>query len=457
MRTMKRSAWRTRRTSASRLRRWLYLPAVVLWLGCQAHAQSVTEQAAAHIEAGRHAAAYALLAPQESERAGDPQFDLLLGIAAVETGRHTLAVFALARVLALQPDNARARAEIGRAYLALGESASAKRELQAVRGQNVPPEVARSLDRLLSAIDRAPTEPKPSFAGFIEAAVGRDTNVNSATSAGSIAIPGLIGDFTLTGDSRSRDAWFSSLAGGFNARIPVNREWAVVGGVSGAGRFNGGESRFDTTAVDGNAGVAWTRGANRVTAALQGGIFEVDSDKLRDYTGPSLQWQHTHNARNQTTAFMQHVRLRYDGSNDVRDVNRNIYGVGHAHVLQGGKTMMFGSFYLGSETGRNDLPSGVNIAGNDVIGFRVGAQHTLDPRWLLFGALAHEARDYENADPLFQRVRDDTLTTLSLGATYALTERWLLTPSVTLMRNDSSFSINDYRRGVAQFAVRRTF
>lgn len=227
--------------------------------------------------------------------------------------------------------------------------------------------------------------------------------------------------------------------------------------MSGAGRFNGGESRFDTTAVDGNAGVAWTRGANRVTAALQGGIFEVDSDKLRDYTGLSLQWQHTHNARNQTTAFMQHVRLRYDGSNDVRDVNRNIYGVGYAHVLQGGKTMMFGSFYLGSENGRNDLPSGVNIASTDVIGFRVGAQHTLDPRWLLFGALAHEARDYENADPLFQRVRDDTLTTLSLGATYALTERWLLTPSVTLMRNDSSFSVNDYRRGVAQFAVRRTF
>ncbi len=440
-----------------RVRKNLVPAVLVLLLTCSAvSAQSLTAQAGAHVSAGRHAAAYALLEPQESERAGDPEFDLLLGIAALETGRHTRAVFALERVLAVQPDNSRARAEIGRAYLALGESESARRELQTVRARNVPPDVARSIDRLLSAVDRTPPAAQASFAGYLEAAVGRDTNVNSATSAGSVAIPNF-GAFTLDGSSKSRDAWFSALAGGFSARVPVGREWAVVGGASAAGRFNGGESRFDTTAVDGNAGMAWTRGANRVTAALQLGVFEVDDSKLRDYGGLSLQWQHTHNASNQTTAFMQHVRLRYDGSNDVRDVNRNIYGVGHAHVLPGGRTMMFGSLYFGSEVGQNDLPSGVNIAANEVIGFRFGAQHTFDQRWQVFGALAHEARDYENADPLFLRVRDDTLSTLSLGASYAFADRWLITPSVMLMRNDSSISVNDYRRGVAQFAVRRTF
>lgn len=430
--------------------------ALILACSASAFAQSTNEQAAAHIAAGRYGAAYALLAPQESERAGDPQFDLLLGIAALETGRHTLAVFALERVLAVQPDNARARAEIGRAYLELGESAGARRELQAVRGQNVPPEVARSIDRLLSAIDRAPEAGKPSFAGFIEAAVGRDTNVNSATSADAVAVPGF-GDFTLSASSQSRDAWFSALSAGVNARLPFGREWAVIGGVAGTGRFNGGESRFDTTAADGNAGVAWARGNNRVTAVLQLGLFEVDDDKLRDYSGLSLQWQHTHNARNQSTVFTQHVRLRYDGGNDVRDVNRNIYGVGHAHVLPGGQTMLFGSLYFGSEIGQNSLPSGVNVAGNEVIGFRVGAQHSMGARWRLFGALAHEAREYENVDPVFLRVRDDNLSTLSLGASYSLNEQWLLTPSVTLMRNDSSLNINEYRRGIAQFAARRTF
>jgi hypothetical protein len=119
--------------------------------------------------------------------------------------------------------------------------------------------------------------------------------------------------------------------------------------------------------------------------------------------------------------------------------------------------MLFGSFYLGAETGRKDLPSGVNIAANEIVGFRVGAQHTLDERLQLFGALAHEARDYSALDPIFGVQRGDTLTSLSLGASYAVAKEWLLTPSVSLIRNDSNISLNEYRRGVAQFAVRRTF
>lgn len=76
---------------------------------------------------------------------------------------------------------------------------------------------------------------------------------------------------------------------------------------------------------------------------------------------------------------------------------------------------------------------------------------------MLFGALAHEAREYKNVDPIFARVRDDNLTSLSLGASYAFAKQWLLTPSVSVVRNDSSINLNEYRRGVAQFAVRRTF
>ncbi|WP_018413219.1 tetratricopeptide repeat protein [Methyloversatilis thermotolerans] len=427
-----------------------------LGLSVPCQAQSLVQDAAAHIEAGRYADAYRMLSAEESERAGDPQFDLLLGIAALETGRHTLAVFALERVLAVQPDNARARAEIGRAYMALGESEGAKRELQAVRGQDVPPEVVRAIDRLLAAIDRAALQGRTAFSGYVEAAVGRDTNVNSATSLTSVTVPSL-GAFVLDTSSRSRSAWFSALSGGVNVRVPVNPEWALIAGASGAGRFNGGESRFDTTALDGNGGVVWSRGQHRVTALLQAGMFEVDQEKLRDYTGGLLQWQYTHDARNQTTVYAQQTRLRYEGSNDVRDVNRNIYGVGHAMLLPDGQTLLFGSVYLGAETGRNDLSSGINIAANDVIGFRFGAQHSLDERWQLFGALSHEARDYHATDPVFGVVRDDTLTSLSLGASYEFAKNWLATPSLSFSRNDSSISLNEYRRGIAQFAVRRTF
>src|SRR5207244_648186 len=75
--------------------------------------------------------AYALLLPQEAARAGDPEFDYLLGLAALDSGELERAVFALERVLAVQPDNHLARAEIARAYLEMGARDAARQELEA--------------------------------------------------------------------------------------------------------------------------------------------------------------------------------------------------------------------------------------------------------------------------------------------------------------------------------------
>ena len=68
--------------------------------------------------------AFDLLSPLEATRAGDPDFDAALGIAANEVGQFARAVFALERVLATQPENARARAELARALFAIGDTAS---------------------------------------------------------------------------------------------------------------------------------------------------------------------------------------------------------------------------------------------------------------------------------------------------------------------------------------------
>ena len=123
-----------------------------------ARADAVTDNAKALLDKGEAKAAYALLEPLEPQRAGDPEYDFLLGLAALEIGKNTNAVFALERVLAVDPNHARARAEIARAYAALGELATAKQEFEAAKRQGVPPEVANTIDRLVAAIE--PVEDK---------------------------------------------------------------------------------------------------------------------------------------------------------------------------------------------------------------------------------------------------------------------------------------------------------
>jgi tetratricopeptide (TPR) repeat protein len=112
----------------------------------------LTDRARALLEQRRASEAYALLIPHESTRAGEVEYDYLLAIAANDTGEHERAVFALERVLALDPRNHLARAEIARAYLALGERDAARREFETVRSQSIPEQAKASIERLLAAI-----------------------------------------------------------------------------------------------------------------------------------------------------------------------------------------------------------------------------------------------------------------------------------------------------------------
>src|SRR5712691_6667742 len=177
-------------------------------------ADALTDRAKALIARKDAKAAYTLLQPQESARAGDPEFDYLLGLAALDSGDPERAVFALERVLAVQPNNHLARAEIARAYLAMGERDTARREFETVRKQPIPESAKATIDRFLSAIAAGDTT---QLTGFVEFGLGYDSNVNSATAGSQIAVPALGGIIvTLNQSSTQRHDYFAQLSGGAN-------------------------------------------------------------------------------------------------------------------------------------------------------------------------------------------------------------------------------------------------
>ena len=169
---------------------------LALLLGLLVHtagADELTDRATRLLEQGKAAEAFPALAAVESERAGDPVFDLLLGVAAVNVGQNTRAVFALERVLTVQPENARARAEIARAYLALGETKTAKQAFEAVQQQGVPENVSLTIDRFLDAVDRVDLVTRPTVRAYVEGSLGYDSNINAGPRRNSVelAVPGF--------------------------------------------------------------------------------------------------------------------------------------------------------------------------------------------------------------------------------------------------------------------------
>src|SRR5260370_628893 len=146
--------------------------ALFVLLQSLAFADEITDRARRLLQEKNPQAAYQLLQPLESQRAGDPEYDYLLGIAALDSGERERAVFALERVLAVNPNHAQARAEIARAYFLLGEKENALREFQNVRATNPPEAVKQTIDRYLSALGVAPTQ----LNGFLEIGFGWDRN-----------------------------------------------------------------------------------------------------------------------------------------------------------------------------------------------------------------------------------------------------------------------------------------
>lgn len=401
-------------------------------------------------------AAFELLEPLERERAGEPDFDYLLGIAALDSGQATRAVFALERVLAVNPNHAQARAEIARAYFVLGERRAAKQEFESVQQQAIPEEARATIQKFLSAIEAAGAGDRPALSGFLELGGGYDSNVNAGPGGSSVAVPAFGGQIlTLDPLGVEKSSAFLSLAGSVSFRYPLTPGIAVVGGVGGFAQANRDAHQFDTSDLNGNLGLSFSRGRDNFTAAFQADRFYLDDARYRDATGGLLQWTRVISDSDTVSAYGQYARLDYAGVQGIRNVDRWVGGGAIGHVFPGTlKPVAYLSAYIGTD---DELNAGVPWLGDDFWGLRLGGELTVAPDWAAFGAASLERRYYGGADPLFLLTRGDTQTDFRLGVNYRPATGWVITPFAAYTRNGSNISIYEYDRWIAQVSVRREF
>jgi hypothetical protein len=418
-----------------------------------AFADQVLDQAKKLLEAKRPKEALDLLRPLEAQRAGEIEYDYLLGIAALDAGDAQAAIFALERVLAVNPNYLQARAEIARAYFVLGEKENARREFRTVRSQNPPDAARQTIDRYLSALEPQTTR----FRAFLEAAVGYDTNVNSATSRSTIAIPafgGAIGQLDAVAQAQS--SWFGGLGAGASIDQALSNEWSLLGAASYAGKFNQDFNQFNTGTLDGSAGVRWARGVNQLVGLAQGQMFWLDNDRYRNLYGGTVQWLHNFSPTQQVTVFGQFSALRYPQPTQApQDANRAIGGIAYSQAFAGPYSpVAYVSGYGGDE---RTTDSTFKYLGYTPYGVRLGGQASLTSQAVLFGSAAYERRNYNGVNPTFQVTREDNQYDFRVGLAYTFLPQWILTPQVAYTKNNSNIELNEYDRTVAAVTVRKDF
>lgn len=439
----------------------LIVTTCLLMMSCAAFAaEPDLDKAKSFLKAGKAKEAYNLLAPHEYEMAGNADFDYLLGIAALDSNKPDKATLAFERVLAMNPGHYGARLDLARAYFALGDYERARIEFGLVIDQNPPPLAKATIEQYLAAIDDK-LNPKPSFTGYLEGTVGTDTNVNVATTSSTMYVPIFGATLSLAPSGTAARDNYLNLGGGGEVVFPLRQDLSIFVGLDGKKRMNSVQDTFNTGNLDGRVGLNLGNGASVFRIALQKGAFYLDDKYNRDTQGASAEWRYIPDPRNQFSVFGQYAELRYGhdkSGNDLssNDVDQAILGAGWLHALdEGGKIVVFGSAYAGSERNTTLFP---RMDGDqDFIGIRAGGQTVLNDKTSLFASAGYKDGNYNRLNVLFQNYRLDRQYDLNMGVNWAPAKDWTIRPQFTYTRNDSNVAINDYDRKDLSVTVRRDF
>ena len=448
------------------VRRLLLALGFCLWVtGNSALAADVDlEKADALMKQGKAAEAYSLLEPFEFEQSGNIKFDYLLGIAALDSGKPDKATIAFERVLAVDPNFAGARIDMGRAYFALGDFTRAKTEFETVLTQNPPPAARATIDKYMVAIEKQESAKKTKGTGYIEASVGHDSNVNYATSQSQIGVPAL-GNliFTLNPTGVKAPDDYLGLAFGGEVNHQVNPTLGLYAGADVHNRTNSTQDRFDSTSFDARAGVALGEGANVVRLGVLAGKFELDGKNNRDTDGVNAEWRHLINPSNQVSAFGQYARFRFDPGFDpttnmsVNNFDQSTYGGNWLHIFNDGKGLLSASLFTGDERAPERADGGKRFDG-----LRLGGQVQLNEKTELFAGLGAQFSKYQLANAAFSSpteplTRDDKQYDANLGINWHYDKLWTVRPQISYLRNNSNIVIYQFDRTDISITIRRDF
>lgn len=394
------------------------------------------------------------LLAQEAQQAGDPDFDYALGVAALDAGHLSRAIFALERVLAVQPDHGPARAELGRAYLAAGDVARGRQELMQVRRSELPPAAAQAIDRVLGALDAAPTaERQRKVSGYAEASMASDSNVNSATNAGQFALPafgGLL--FTMSPEARQRSDLVVGAAAGASAQVPLSSAWDLVAGGNLRATAPLQVHEMQTTVADFTLGATHLGEDRSQTVAWQSTGAWLHGGRYRTAHGVAAQFQQQLDRSTQGHAFAQLSRQTYAGQ-ALRNTDRAVLGLALARAFDDGQRLVYGSVYRVRERPRD--PVG-DPFGHQGWGARLGAEQALGAA-TLFVEWQLERRHYGGTEPLFDTRRHDHQSDWLAGLRWSVGRQWQLLPQLRRTIARSNVVLYDYHKTVVQVAVRREF
>ncbi len=410
----------------------------------------------AMIKRGEFTQAYALLDSHEVKYAGDADFDYLFGVAALESGHPARSRAALERLLLVNPELAGARLNLARAYAALGDKARARGEFQMVLAANPPQATRDAVARYLATLDStAAAGPRNRIAGYLETAVGRDTNINLATGANEVYVPLFGINFALPPASVALRDNYASMAAAAGIEHGLDEHFTAFGIASVKLRNNQHTSLYDSEEAEIRAGLQYAEGARLGRLGLIADRYNLDHQGYRNITGVLGEWRVQLDENNQANVFAQDSRIRYLQSSATSfSGEQTLLGAGWLRNFdQAGRSYVFTGAYGGRDRATEQRDDGDKV----ILGARVALQWSAGASGEWFGFASAAIGRYLDLNPNFLVTRSDRQYDAGFGFNWRLAPDWSLRPQLSYTRNSSNIELYDYNRYDLSITLRRDF
>jgi tetratricopeptide (TPR) repeat protein len=411
----------------------------------------IVNEAEAMVRAGRYAEAFRLLEPLEDKLAGDLRYDYLLARSALESGNPSRASFIYERILAVEPNYAGVRLEMGRAYLAMGDYARAKLEFETLlRFPNLPPDLRQQVLIYAKAAEDQLAGKRTVGFGYIEYGYGYDSNTQSSTAVSPITTAS--GELILPGGERS-DHYHALSLGGELVHSLSERFSAYAGGdIRLRGYRNVDDADYST--LDGRFGLGYTEGGSQTRVGVVAGRYFQDHRKTRDNLGLTGEFRTLVNPTNQLSVNLQASRFEFLQANlQNQDYDLVQSTIGWLGVVNEGRGAIGLSVLGGVELAQEGREDG----DKPYVGGRLTIQNSFSERIGAFFLAGAQRGKYKDVNVAFGGRRKDTLFDVAAGITWTFAPGWSLRPQLVYLKNDSNLAIFEYEKTDLSINLRKDF
>jgi hypothetical protein len=412
------------------------------------------EKAETLLKSGQAEEAYQLLEAQELNGAGDLVYDYLLGTAALESKRPSKATFVYERILAVDPSYVGVRADMGRAYFALGDFGRAKVEFETVLAfQNLPLDLKTSVEQYAKAAEARSQSKRTVVNGYIELGLGRDTNISSANGAYSLNYPG-------TPPTVAAGTYVPSRKGDFYATLGLGGEvnhqlagsWGAYVGADYRGRAY--ETYCDNTcywSLDARGGVSYSGGAWLLRTGLTAGSYDLNKNTYRDTVGLSVDWRLALPNGSQVSVSGSSTRASYlDTTTVAQNTQTNSLSLSWLTPVGDGSAI----FSL-SGAGGVELATGGRDDGNrEFYGPRVLFQKSFNDALGAYITAGTTYSKYAGTNVLYGVSRDEMLVDVAVGVTWTVGKGMSVRPQLSATHNTSNAELYAYDKTDASVNLR---